>query len=108
MFEFKLCLSFYDFEAKNYFTETVIKFAVQYNFINELSENDHTFYRNKIRDLWSWVVNKDNVKMLQDIHDIIGDIKNPNKPSFPTDASKACEAHNNAFGAENVNDFIKK
>ena len=91
------------------FTETVEKFAVQYNFINELSENDHTFYRNKIRDLWSWVINEDNVKMLQDIHDIIGDIKNPNIPSFPKDATKTCEAHNNAFGnTENVNNFIQK
>ena len=100
-------------QIKDY-TETVEKFSIQYNLINELSENDCTFYRNKIRNLWSWVINEENVKVLQDIHDIIEGIKNPNNPnnpSFPKDATKACSAHNNAFGvvtASGVNAFIEK
>ena len=100
-------------QIKDY-TETVENFSIQYNLINELSENDCTFYRNKIRNLWSWVINEENVKVLQDIHDIIEGIKNPNNPnnpSFPKDATKACSAHNNAFGvvtASGVNAFIEK
>ena len=48
---------------------------------------------------------------VDDIHDIIEGIKNPNNPSFPKDATKACSAHNNAFGvvtASGVNSFIEK